>query len=50
MPGELYRAVEREKELNREVLAFSIYHDHRSVRLYGYYSIIDGDKVTGSAI
>ena len=43
---ELYRAVKREKELNREILAFSISHDHRSVRIYGHYPIIDGDKVT----
>lgn len=43
---ELYKAVEREKELNREILAFSISHDHRSVRIYGHYAVIDGDKVT----
>ena len=30
---ELYRAVKREKELNREILAFSISHDHRTVRI-----------------
>ncbi|KAK1048883.1 hypothetical protein LTR48_006165 [Friedmanniomyces endolithicus] len=33
---ELFRAVKREKELHREILAFSISHDHRSVRIYGY--------------
>lgn len=43
---ELYRAVKREKELDREILAFSISHDHRSVRIYGHYPVIDGDKVT----
>ncbi|MCJ1427143.1 hypothetical protein MMC29_005046 [Sticta canariensis] len=43
---ELYRAVKREKELNREILAFSISHDHRLVRIYGHYPVIDGDKVT----
>ena len=43
---ELYRAVKREKELNREILAFSISHGHRSVRIYGHYPVIDGDKVT----
>jgi len=43
---ELYRAVKREKELHREILAFSISHDHRSVRIYGHYVIIEGDKIT----
>ncbi|KAL7958825.1 hypothetical protein V8C34DRAFT_137929 [Trichoderma compactum] len=42
---ELYRAVKREKELDREILAFSISHDHRSVRIYGHYAVID-DKQT----
>ncbi|KAK3175907.1 hypothetical protein OEA41_007229 [Lepraria neglecta] len=43
---ELYRAVKREKELHREILAFSISHDHRSVRIYGHYAIIEEDKTT----
>lgn len=43
---ELYRAVKREKELHREILAFSISHDHRAVRIYGHYPIIEGDKIT----
>ncbi len=43
---ELYRAVHREKELHREILAFSISHDHRAVRIYGHYPIINGDKTT----
>ena len=43
---ELYRAVKREKELNREILAFSISHDNRWVRIYGHYPVIDGDKIT----
>ncbi|KAK3076041.1 hypothetical protein LTR53_000086 [Teratosphaeriaceae sp. CCFEE 6253] len=38
---ELFRAVKREKELHREILAFSISHDHRSVRVYGYYAEIE---------
>ncbi len=29
-----------------QVLAFSISHDHRSVRVYGHYPIIDGHKTT----
>ncbi|KAL8698607.1 MAG: hypothetical protein Q9201_006476 [Fulgogasparrea decipioides] len=43
---ELYKAVKREKELHREILAFSISHDHRAVRMYGHYPIIEGDKTT----
>lgn len=43
---ELYRAVKREKELDRVILAFSISHDHRSVRIYGHYPVINGDRVT----
>ncbi|KAM3422217.1 hypothetical protein BST61_g2582 [Cercospora zeina] len=37
---ELFRAVKREKELHREILAFSFSHDHRSVRMYGHYAEI----------
>jgi len=43
---ELYRAVKREKELHREILAFSISHDHSSVRIYGHYAIIEEGKIT----
>lgn len=43
---ELYKAVNREKELDREILAFSISHDHRSVRIYGHYPVMDGEKIT----
>ncbi|KIV98476.1 uncharacterized protein PV09_09712 [Verruconis gallopava] len=39
---ELFRLVGREMELHREILAFSISHDHRSVRIYGHYAVIDG--------
>ncbi|EHY60797.1 hypothetical protein ABEF95_008896 [Exophiala dermatitidis] len=41
---ELFRLVKREKELHREILAFSISHDHDSVRIYGHYPVIDGEK------
>ncbi|PVH70477.1 hypothetical protein DL98DRAFT_564149 [Cadophora sp. DSE1049] len=43
---ELFRLVKREKELHQEILAFSISHDHRTVRIYGHYPIIDGKKTT----
>ena len=40
---ELFRAVKREDEVDRQILAFSISHDHRSVRIYGHYPVIDGN-------
>jgi len=43
---ELYRAVKRENELHREILAFSISHDHSSVRIYGHYALIDESETT----
>jgi len=43
---EIFRLVKREKELDREILAFSISHDHRSVRIYGHYPLIEEDKTT----
>ena len=43
---ELYKAVKREKELHQEILAFSISHDHSSVRIYGHYPIFEEDKTT----
>ncbi|KAF6811738.1 hypothetical protein CPLU01_15053 [Colletotrichum plurivorum] len=39
---ELFRLVKHEKEIDRQVLAFSISHDHRLVRIYGHYPVIDG--------
>ncbi|KAF6837369.1 hypothetical protein CMUS01_05069 [Colletotrichum musicola] len=39
---ELFRLVKREEEVHRQILAFSISHDHRSVWIYGYYPVIDG--------
>ena len=36
----------REKELRREILAFSISQNHRSVRIYGHYVVIVRDKTT----
>ncbi|MCJ1403511.1 hypothetical protein MMC11_006734 [Xylographa trunciseda] len=41
---EYFKLVKREDELHRELLTFSISHDQRTVRLYGYYPIIDGSK------
>jgi len=43
---DLFRSMKREKELDREILAFSISHDHTFVRIYGHYLVIEGDKTT----
>ncbi|MCJ1395231.1 hypothetical protein MMC18_008114 [Xylographa bjoerkii] len=43
---ELFRLVKREKELHREILAFSLSHDHRTVRIYGHYPIMNGNTTT----
>jgi hypothetical protein len=43
---ELFRYVKREKELHRVILAFSVSHDHRMVRIYGHYPVIEGNKTT----
>ncbi|RTE68898.1 hypothetical protein BHE90_016723, partial [Fusarium euwallaceae] len=43
--AELFRAVKREGEIHRQILAFSISHDHRSVRIYGHYPVVDGKKI-----
>ncbi|KAH6698469.1 hypothetical protein BKA61DRAFT_707186 [Leptodontidium sp. MPI-SDFR-AT-0119] len=42
----LFRLVKREKELHQDILAFSISHDDQTVRIYGYYPVIDGNKTT----
>jgi len=43
---DLFRLVKREKELHREILAFSISHDDRTVRIYGHYPVINGKDTT----
>jgi hypothetical protein len=43
---ELFRLVKHEKELYRELLVFSISHDHSTVRIYSHYALIDGSKTT----
>ncbi|KAH8695858.1 hypothetical protein GQ44DRAFT_832556 [Phaeosphaeriaceae sp. PMI808] len=43
---ELFRLAGREKEADREILAFSVSHDHRSVRTYGHYAVVDGSNAT----
>ena len=43
---ELHGLANRMEELHREVLAFSISHDHETVRIYGHFPVIEGTKVT----
>ena len=41
----LFKHVKRERELGREVLVFSISHDHACVRIYGHCSVIQDDRI-----
>ena len=43
---ELFRIVKRKKELHREILAFSVSHDHSEVWIYGHYPVIEDQKTT----
>lgn len=43
---ELFRLVKREQELDHEILAFSISHDHDIVRIYGHYPVIEAARTT----
>lgn len=42
---ELFKLVKCEQEVNREILAFSISHDHTAVRIYGHYAILEEEKI-----
>lgn len=43
---ELLKLVGREKELHREIVAFTLSHDDKSVRHFAHYPYIDGERVT----
>lgn len=43
---ELFRVVKREGEVHQQILAFSISHNDKSVRIYGHYAVIDGEDTT----
>ncbi len=43
---ELYRLVSRQDELNQKILIFSVSHDHRAVRIYGHYAVINGKETS----
>lgn len=42
---DLFQRVNREKELHRQIVAFSISHDNSQVRHYGHYAEIDGQTI-----
>ncbi|EEH11335.1 conserved hypothetical protein [Histoplasma capsulatum G186AR] len=42
----LFRFVKCEAELHRQILAFSVSHDHRDVRIYGHYPVVNGERTT----
>lgn len=44
--GEDGKTALRIQELHRQILAFSISHDNTSVKLYGHYAVIEGDKTS----
>ncbi|RYP52154.1 hypothetical protein DL768_002596 [Monosporascus sp. mg162] len=44
--AKLFRAVNREGEVHRQILAFSISHDNSCVRIYGHYPVINGKDTT----
>ncbi|PFH59082.1 hypothetical protein XA68_12822 [Ophiocordyceps unilateralis] len=43
--AELFRGLGRQDEIHRQILAFSVSHDHSSVRIYGHYPVIDGNDI-----
>src|SRR5947209_8078017 len=43
---DLYREVSLEKELHQKILAFTVSHDHRSVRIYGHYALVSGNTTS----
>ena len=43
---ELYRLVLRQDELKQKILTFSVSHDHQTVKIYGYYAIINANETS----
>ena len=49
---QLYREADKNQspsrlhELNRQILVFSISHDHRNVRIHGHFAVIGKDRIT----
>lgn len=43
---QLFKLVNRQEELHRKVLTFSVSHDYKIVRIYGHYPLIKDDVIT----
>ena len=43
---ELFRLVGREREIDRQILGFSVSHDNSTVRYYGHYPVIEEGRKT----
>ncbi|QSS66652.1 hypothetical protein I7I51_02842 [Histoplasma capsulatum] len=41
---ELFKLMKRKKEIDREILTFSVSHDHTAVRIYAHYAVLEGEK------
>ncbi|OJD10050.1 hypothetical protein AJ78_08781 [Emergomyces pasteurianus Ep9510] len=41
---ELFKLVKREKEIDQEILVFSVLYDHTAVRIYGHYTVLEEEK------
>lgn len=41
-----FKWIKREKELNRKIFIFFVSHDHRFVKIYDHYFVIENDKIT----
>ena len=41
----LFRLTKREKKIHREILVFSISHDHRIIKIYDHYPTIDEKNI-----
>ena len=42
---EFFKTIKREKELNRKILIFFVSHDHRFVKTYDHYFLIERNKI-----
>ncbi|MCJ1231380.1 hypothetical protein MMC12_008057 [Toensbergia leucococca] len=43
---DLFKLAKREKELHRQVVDFSVSHNHEYVKIYGYYPVIEDVETT----
>ena len=43
---QLYKAVSREREISKKILAFSISHNGEAVKIYGHYALVQEGKIS----